>query len=68
MTDMLYKATKYMNAKDAMTSWGGKTKKRERQDDPHQGNKPLKKTIVVQTNKPLWKAMNHLEAAEWLVL
>ena len=30
MTDMLYKATKYINSEDAMTSWGGKTKKKER--------------------------------------
>ena len=35
MVDMLYKATKYMNAKDAMIAWGGRLKKRERQDDPH---------------------------------
>ena len=33
---MLYKATEYMNAKDAMIACGGRTKKRERQDDPHQ--------------------------------
>ena len=34
MADMLYKATKYMNAKDAMIARGGKMKKKERQDDP----------------------------------
>ena len=34
ITDMLYKTTKYMNAKDAMVAQGGKLKKRERQDDP----------------------------------
>ena len=33
MADMLYKATKYMNAKDAMIARGGRPKKRERQDD-----------------------------------
>ena len=35
MTDMLYKATKYMNVEDAMIAQRGKPKKRERQDDPH---------------------------------
>lgn len=34
MADMLYKATKYMNAKDTMIARGGRMKKRERQDDP----------------------------------
>ena len=34
ITNMLYKTTKYMNAKDAMVARGGKLKKRERQDDP----------------------------------
>ena len=33
MVDMLYKATKYMNAKDAMIAQGSRQKKRERQDD-----------------------------------
>ena len=33
MADMLYKATKYMHAKDTTIAWGGKPKKRERQDD-----------------------------------
>ena len=32
---MLYKATKYMNAEDAMIAQGGRLKKRERQDDPY---------------------------------
>ena len=31
---MLYKAMKYMNAKDAMIAHGGRPKKRERQDNP----------------------------------
>ena len=35
MANMLYKAKKYMNSKDAMIAWGGRPKKRERQDDPH---------------------------------
>ena len=35
MADMLYKAMKYINAKDAMISRGGRLKKRERQDNPH---------------------------------
>ena len=34
MADMLYKATKYMNTKDALIAQGSKLKKRERQDDP----------------------------------
>jgi len=34
MADMLYKAMKYINAKDAMIARGGRLKKRERQDDP----------------------------------
>ena len=33
MTDMLYKATKYMNVEDAMIAQEGRLKKRERQDD-----------------------------------
>ena len=41
MTDMLYKATKYMNFEDAMTSRGGKTKKKERQDNLHSGKQAL---------------------------
>ena len=35
MADMLYKANKYMNAKDAIAR-GGRPKKRERQKDHHQ--------------------------------
>ena len=34
MTNMLYRATKYMNVDDAMIARGSKTKKRERQDNP----------------------------------
>ena len=34
MTDMLYRATKYMNVNDAMIARGSKIKKRERQDNP----------------------------------
>ncbi|XP_075645814.1 uncharacterized protein LOC142616974 [Castanea sativa] len=33
MADMLYKATKYMNAEDTMIARGGKPKKKERQED-----------------------------------
>ena len=36
MTNMLYKATKYMNAEDAIIVRGSRLKKRERQDDPLQ--------------------------------
>ena len=36
MVDMLYKATKYMNAEDAMIAGGSKTKKKERQEDHRQ--------------------------------
>ena len=34
MANMLYKATKYMNAEDTMIARGGRPKKGERQDDP----------------------------------
>ena len=36
MIDMLFKATKYMNAEDAMSARWGKLKKRERQKDHYQ--------------------------------
>ena len=36
MADMLYKATKYMNAENAMIARGGRLKKRERQKDHRQ--------------------------------
>ena len=39
MADMLYKATKYMNAEDAMIARGGKPKKKERQEDHCQDTK-----------------------------
>ena len=35
MAETLYKATKYMNAEDAMIAWGEGPKKRQRQDDHH---------------------------------
>ena len=35
MANMLYKAMKYMNAKDTIIARGGRPKKRERQEDPH---------------------------------
>ena len=35
MVDMLYKASKYINAKDTIIARGSGLKKRERQDDPH---------------------------------
>ena len=46
MDDLLYKATKYMNAKVAMTDQRGRSKKKERQDDSCQdrGKKYLKQT------------------------
>ena len=34
MTDMLYWATKYTNAKDVVIAREGKSKKREKHDDP----------------------------------
>ena len=34
MSDVLYRATKYMNAKDALLAREEKPKKRERQEDP----------------------------------
>ena len=46
MADMLYKATKYMNAEDAMIARRGRSKKRERQDDP----RPYKGRKLAQTN------------------
>ena len=36
MSEMLYKATKYMNAEDALLAREEKPKKRERQDDTRQ--------------------------------
>ena len=33
MSEVLYRATKYMNAEDVMLAWEEKPKKRERQDD-----------------------------------
>ena len=33
ISDVLYKATKYMNAEDALLAWEEKLKKRERQED-----------------------------------
>ena len=36
LADMLYKAIEYMNDKDAMIARRGRTKKTERQGDPHQ--------------------------------
>ena len=34
MVDMLYQATKYMNAEDAVIARGGRLKKQENHDDP----------------------------------
>ena len=36
MDDLLYKATKYMNAEVAMMGQRGRSKKKERQDDSYQ--------------------------------
>ena len=36
MSDVLYKATKYMNAKDALLAWEEKPKKKKRQEDTRQ--------------------------------
>ena len=36
MSDVLYKASKYMNAEDALLAQGEKPKKRERQEDTQQ--------------------------------
>ena len=36
MSEVLYRATKYMNAEDALLAWEEKPKKRERQDDTRQ--------------------------------
>ena len=33
MSEVLYRATKYMNAEDALSAWEEKPRKRERQDD-----------------------------------
>ena len=33
MSDVLYQATKYINAKDVLTAWEEKPKKKERQED-----------------------------------
>ena len=37
MSDVLYRATKYMNAKDTLLAWKEKPKKKERQEDARQG-------------------------------
>ena len=47
MANMLYQATKYMNAKDAMNARGGGPKKREKHDDPH----PNRRRKEARTNK-----------------
>ena len=39
MADMLYRATKYMNAEDAMIALEGKGKKRDSQDDAKHGER-----------------------------
>ena len=36
MSEVLYRATKYMNAEDALSAWEEKPRKRERQDDIRQ--------------------------------
>ena len=36
MSEVLFRATKYMNAEDALLAWEEKPKKRERQDDTRQ--------------------------------
>ena len=36
MLEVLYRATKYMNAEDALSAWEKKPRKRERQDDTRQ--------------------------------
>ena len=36
MLEVLYRATKYMNAEDALLAWEEKPKKKERQDDTRQ--------------------------------
>ena len=36
MSDVLYRATKYMNTKDALLAWEEKPRKRERQEDAWQ--------------------------------
>ena len=36
MSDVFYRATKYMNAEDAFLTWEEKPKKRERQEDIQQ--------------------------------
>ena len=36
MSEVLYRATKYMNAEDALLAWEEKPKKRERQEDTRQ--------------------------------
>ena len=36
MSEVLYRATKYMNAEDALLAWEEKPRKRERQEDTRQ--------------------------------
>ena len=53
MTNMLYRATNYVNVENTMIARGGKTKKRERQDDPRLDGQALEKTTVIQMDMPL---------------
>lgn len=52
MTNMLYRAN-YVNVENTMIAREGKTKTRERQDDPRLDGQALEKTIVIQMDMPL---------------
>ena len=54
MANMLFKATKYMNAEDAMIVRRGKSKKRERQDDPYlEKRRKSARTSILKDDKRL---------------
>ena len=44
MSEVLYRATKYMNAEDVLLAWEEKPKKRERQEDTRQDQRSKKET------------------------
>ena len=51
MADVLYRATKYMNAEDALLAREEKPKKRERQEDMRQdGGHPVLSSILANKN------------------
>jgi len=54
MSDVIYRATKYMNVEDALLAREEKPKKRERQEDPRRtkGERCLEPKIGERTKTP----------------